>query len=64
MILDRDSLTGLVSNLGLSDHVIEADDVPLKGLTVPMIYVGMYELKNLNTGKITPEQLLMKYYNE
>ena len=64
MILGRDSLTGLVLNLGLSEHVIEADDGPLKGLTAPMIYVGMYELKNLNTGKNTPEEMFMNYYKE
>ena len=45
MILGRDSLTGLVLNLRLSDHVIEADDVPLKGLTALMVDLGMYELK-------------------
>ena len=62
MILGRDSLSGLLLNLKLSDHVIEADDWPLKGFTAPMLDIGMYELKSLNTGKITPEELFMNYY--
>ena len=64
MILGRDSLTVLVFNLELSDHVIKADDGPLNGLTAPMVDLGMYELKNLNTGNITPEELFVNYYKE
>ena len=64
MILGRYSLTVLVLNLKLSDHVIKADDRPLKGLTAPMVDIGVYELKNLNTGNITPEELFVNYYKE
>ena len=64
MILGRDSLTGLVLNIRLYDHVIKADDGPLKVLTSPMADLGMYELKILNTGKITPEELFMNYYKK
>ena len=41
MILSRDSLSGLVLNLILSDHVIEADDGPFKGLMAPMVDLDM-----------------------
>ena len=45
MILGRDSLRGLLSNLKLSDHFIKADDGPLKRLTASMDDLGMYELQ-------------------
>ena len=64
MILGRDSLTGLLINLKLSDRVIYLDDGPLKGLTAPMLDLGMYELKILNTEKFTPAELFMNYYKE
>ena len=37
MILGRDILTDLGSNIKFSDHVIEADDGPFKGSTAPMV---------------------------
>ena len=43
MILGRDLLTELVLNIKLSEHVIEADYQPLKGLTAPMVDLGKYE---------------------
>ena len=44
MILGRYILTALGLNIKLSDHVIEADDGPLKGSTTPMVklYVIVY----------------------
>ena len=54
IILGRDILTELVLNIKLSEHVIEADDRPLKGSTAPMVNLGTYIFKYLNTGKITP----------
>ena len=42
-------LTYLDLNLILSEHNIEAYDGPLKLLTTPIIYLGMYDLKILNT---------------
>ena len=55
MILGRDLLTELVLNLKFSRHIIKAYDGPFKGSTIPMVYLGMYEFKDLNTGKITSE---------
>ena len=54
MILSGYILLALVLNLNIFYHVIKADDGPLKGLTVPVVYLGTYEFKTLNTGKITP----------
>ena len=48
MILGRYVLTALVINLKLSDRIIEADDGPLKGLTAPIVDLGMCEIKDLN----------------
>ena len=55
MILGRYLLTTLGLNLKLSDHFIEADDGPFKGSTSPMVDMGTYEFKYLNTGNITPK---------
>ena len=55
MILGRYLLTPSGLNLKLSDHAIEADYIPLKGSTSPMVDVGTYEFKDLNTENITPE---------
>ena len=52
MILGQDILTELVFNLKLSEHVIESDDGIFKGSTEPMVDLGTYELKKLNTGKL------------
>ena len=42
MILGRDILTVLGSNIKLSDHVIESDDGPFKVLTAPIVDLGKY----------------------
>ena len=55
MILGRDILTELGLNLKTYDHVIEAYDVLFKWTTAPMVDLGMYEFKHLETRKITPE---------
>ena len=62
IILGRYLLTTLLLNLKLSDHVIEADDGPLKGSSTPMDYLGMYEFKYLNTNNITPEESFTNSY--
>ena len=54
MISGRYLLTELGLNLELSDHVIKEDNVPFKGYTSPMVDLGTYGFKNLNTGKIKP----------
>ena len=64
IILGRDLLTLLGLNLKFSEHAIEADYGPLKGSSSPMVDLGMYELRNLNTGEITPEELFIKAYEE
>ena len=55
MILGRDILTALGLDLELSDYIIETNDGPIKGSTEPMVDLGTYEFKYLNTGNITPE---------
>ena len=56
MILGRYLLIELLLNLKFSEHVIEADDGPFKGSTTPMVNLGKYIFKYLNTGKFTPEE--------
>ena len=36
--------------------------MPLKGYTSPIIDLGTYKFKYLNTGKITPEEYFMNAY--
>ena len=55
MILEQDILTELVLNLKLSEHVIEADDVPFKASSTPMVNLGMYIFKDSNEGEFKPE---------
>ena len=55
IILGRYLLTSLRLNLKLFEHVIEADDGPLKWSSSPMVDLGTYEFINLNAWKITPE---------
>ena len=55
MILVRDLLTQLGSNLYLSEKFIEADDGHFKGSTTPIIDLGTYIFKDLHRYKITPE---------
>ena len=62
MILGRDILTELGLNLKFSEHVIEADDGPFNGSTMPMVDLGTYIFKDLNTGKFTPEELFTNAY--
>ena len=64
MILGRDILRDLALNLKLSDHIIEADSVTFKGYTAPMVDLDTYEFKDLNPGRITPEELFMNAYSE
>ena len=65
MILGRDILIELELNLKLSEHFIEADDGDFKGSTTPMVDLGTYIFKDLNTGKISPEgQFTNAYFVE
>ena len=43
-------------NLKVSDNAIEADDGTFKGSTSPMVSLGTYKFKDLNTGIIIPEE--------
>ena len=56
MILGQDLLIELGLNLKFYEHVIEADYVTFNGYTTSMVYLGTYIFKDLNTGKITPEE--------
>ena len=62
MVLGQDLLTELGLNLKFSEHVIEADDGTFKGSTTPMVDLGTYIFKYLNTGKITPEESFANAY--
>ena len=65
MILGKYLLTKLGSNLKFAEHVIKADDGPLKGYTTPMVDLGTYIFKFSNTEKITPEeQFTDDYFKE
>ena len=56
IILGRDLLIILGLNLKCFDHAIEADYGTFKGSTSPMVDLGMYEFKDLNSGKVIPEE--------
>ena len=56
MILGRDILIELGLNLKYSKHVIKSYDGPFMGATAPMIGLGAYLFKDLNTGKIKTEE--------
>ena len=64
MILGRDLIKVLGLNLEFSEHIIDADDGPLKGLTASMVDLGTYEFKILNTWKITPTESFKNTYTE
>ena len=49
MILGRDLLTELGSNLKLPEYNIEADDGPLKKSLALIVDFGTYEFKDSNT---------------
>ena len=48
-------LKSLGLNLKVCDHFIKAYYGTFKGSTAPMVDLGTYEFKILNTGKITPK---------
>ena len=64
MILGRDLITVLRINPKLSEHVIKADDGPLKGSSSPMFDLGTYDLKYLSTGEITPKESSVDAHSE
>ena len=55
-------LTLLGLNLKISKNAIELVDVYFKVSTSPMIDLGIYAFKDLNTGKITPEEYVTSNY--
>ena len=61
IILEQNLLTKLVLNLTISEHVIEADDGPINGFTTPMVDLGAYIFKDLNTGKLHLKNHLLKF---
>ena len=50
--LGHDLLKYLGLNLKLSEHIIKVDDGPFNGCTTPMVDLGAYIFKYLNTGKL------------
>ena len=68
IILGRDLLTELGSNLELSEHVIEAGDAPFSRSTTSMDHLVTYILKILIQGKFHQKNHLLmlkskKYMN-
>ena len=51
-------------NTKWSDQAIESDYGTFKGSISPIVDLGKYEYKNVNTGEITPEELLTNAYSE
>ena len=51
-MLGQDLFTELWLNFKISEHVIKADDGPFKMSTTPMVYLGTYVFKDLNTVKL------------
>ena len=64
MILGRYLLTELVFNLKLSEHVIKEYYGPFDRSTTPIVDLGTYIFKDLNTGKITPKESFDNAYSE
>ena len=64
MIIRRDILIALGLNLTLSDHAIESYYVTFKASTETTVDLGTYEFKDLNRGKITPEESFILSYIE
>ena len=62
MILGQYLLTELWLNLKLSEHVTQAAYGPVKGSTTPMVDLGMYIFKDLNTVKIKSEESFTNDY--
>ena len=62
MILEKYILTKLRLNIKLFEHVIKSDDGTLKGYTTYMVDLGKYVFKDLNTEKMTPEELFTYDY--
>ena len=56
--------TELVLHLKVSENFIEADDGPFNGSTTIMVGLGTYIFKDLNTGKIKPEESFTNDYVE
>ena len=64
MILGQDLLTQLGLNIEFSEHFIKSDDGHFNRSTTPMVDLGTYIFKILNTGKITPEESFNNSYVE
>ena len=64
MILRRYLPTEIRLNIKFSEQVTKADDGPFKGSTTSMVDLGRYVFKDLNTEKITPEELFTNAYVE
>ena len=64
MILGRYMITSLVLDLKLSDSVIKGVGGLFDNNIAPMVNLGTYESKNLDTGKITPKGYFINAYVE
>ena len=64
MVLGRNLLTDLGTNLKLSYHDIESDYGKFKVSTIIMVDMGMYDFKYLNTRNITTGEFATNYSAE
>ena len=64
MISVGDLLKELVLNINFSGHVIEVYFGPFIGAMAPMVDLGAYVFKDLNTGKIKLEESFTDAYVE
>ena len=51
-------------NLKLSENFVKADDEPFSGSIAPIVDLGTYVFKDLNTGKFTTEESFTNDYVE
>ena len=64
IILGRHIFKELGLNLKFSEHVMKADCGPFNAYTICMVDLGTYIFRDLNTGKITPEEFFTNDYFE
>ena len=64
MVLSRYIVIALGSNKKISKHIIQADYGHLKASSSPMVNLGMYEFKYLNTGGGYTRSIFTNAYSE
>ena len=62
MILGRDLLTALGTDLKLSENVIIGGEGPYKGCSSPMVDVSNYNFKSITEKTVKPEESFVNLY--